>query len=164
MTKRTLLSGLTGLLLLMTGCQTAAPAKQAGLDNSSFMALWGTYTHCRDTQDITEVHDDMGRLTSAVFTRTQEEGFILSIPATLGRLVSTPAPRLAVDVHAMAASCSIHAGQVSLEQGRLDLARTAFASVLTFPTEQGTSTYYQQQAQRLLTEIESGVQLSQVAR
>lgn len=87
-------------------------------------------------------------------------GFVLPMPVKLERLVTTPATRLSVDVRAMAASCSLHAGQVALEHGRVDLAREAFAEVLTLHAEEGTSSFYLAQAKNFLAEIENGVQVS----
>ncbi|MGA6826512.1 hypothetical protein ACO9S2_02740 [Nitrospira sp. NS4] len=93
-------------------------------------------------------------------TDHQYEGFVLPMPVKLERLVTAPATRLSVDVRAMAASCSLHAGQVAMGQGRVDLAREAFSEVLTLHTQDETSSFYLAQAKNFLAEIENGVQIS----
>jgi hypothetical protein len=154
------ITSLLGFMLLVSGCQTGAPLKTAGLDNPGFMNLWGTYTHCKSTSDLGETQLDMDKLTNAAFARQGDEGFVLPMPQQLERLVATPANRLAVDVQAMAASCSLHAGQVAFGHGRIDLAREALASVITLHKQNEEPNYYLTQAHKLLSEIETGVQIS----
>lgn len=154
------IGSLLGLMLLVSGCQTGAPLKTAGLDNPGFMNLWGTYTHCKATSDIAETQLDMGKLTNAALARQGDEGFVLPMPQQLERLVTTPANRLAVDVQAMAASCSLHAGQVAFGHGRIDLAREALNGVITLQQRKEEPNYYLAQAHKLLTEIETGLQIS----
>ena len=46
---------------------------------------------------------------------------------------STAAPsRLAVDLHAMAASCALHAGDIASEGGRESIARQLYSEVLSY--------------------------------
>lgn len=154
------IGGLVGLMLLTSGCQTGTPIKTAGLDNPGFMNLWGTYTHCKSTSELDETQLDMDKLTRAALARQGDEGFVLPMPQQLERLVATPANRLSVDVQAMAASCSLHAGQVAFGHGRVDLAREALTGVITLHKQNTESTYYLAQAHKLLNEIETGVQIS----
>jgi len=149
-----------GLALLISGCQTGTPLKTVGLDNPGFMNLWGTYTHCKSTSDLGETQQAMGKLTTAALVGKGHDGFVLPMPYQLERFVATPASRLAVDVHAMAASCSLHAGQVALSSGRIDLAREAVASVMTLHKENQEPTYYLAQAHKLMAEMDNGVQIS----
>lgn len=149
-----------GLALLISGCQTGTPLKTVGLDNPGFMNLWGTYTRCKSTSDLGETQQAMGKLTTAALVGQEHDGFVLPIPQQLERFVATPASRLAVDVHAMAASCSLHAGQVAFSSGRIDLARVAVASVITLHKENQEPTYYLAQAHKLLAEMDNGVQIS----
>ena len=151
---------LLGMALLVSGCQTATPLKTVGLDNPGFMNLWGTYTHCKSTSNLGETQQAMGKLTTAALAGQGHDGFVLPIPQQLERFVATPASRLAVDVHAMAASCSLHAGQVAFSSGRIDLAREALTSVITLHKESEEPTYYLSQAHKLLAEMDNGVQIS----
>lgn len=157
--KNQMIGGLVGVLLLASGCQTMPPSNTSGLDNSGFMTLWETYTHCKSTVNLHATRADMGTLTEAALMNHRYDGFVLPMPVKLERLVTTPATRLSVDVRAMAASCSLHAGQVAWGHGRVDLAREAFAKVLTL-AEEGTSSFYLAQAKNFLAEIENGVQIS----
>lgn len=154
------IGSLLGVMLLVSGCHTGAPVKTAGLDNPGFMNLWGTYTHCKSTSDIAETQLDMGKLTNAALASQGDEGFVLPMPQQLERLVTTPANRLAVDVRAMAASCSLHAGHVAFGHGRIDLAREALTGVITLHKQNNEPNYYLAQAHKLLSEIETGVQIS----
>lgn len=155
-----MIGGLFGILLLTSGCQTGTPVKPSGLDNSGFMTLWETYTHCKSTSDLSAARLDMGTLKEAALTNHGYEGFVLPMPVKLERLVTTPARRLSVDVRAMAASCSLHAGQVAMGQGRIDLAREAFTEVLTLHAQDEAPSFYLARAQNFLAEIENGVQIS----
>jgi hypothetical protein len=58
----------------------------------------------------------------------------------------------------MTAACSLHTGQLALHQGRIDLARDVFSSVLSL--EQDVSPYYAMQARKFLTELEEGFDLA----
>jgi hypothetical protein len=100
----------------------------------------------------------MGKLTTAALAGQGHEGFVLPMPQQLERFVATPANRLAVDVHAMAASCS--SGQIAFSAGRIDLAKEALAGVITLHKENQEPTYYLAQANKLLAEMENGVQIS----
>lgn len=151
---------LLGMALLVSGCQTATPLKTVGLDNPGFMNLWGTYTHCKSTSDLGETQQAMGKLTTAAMASHGHDGFVLPMPQPLERFVATPASRLAVDVYAMAASCSLHAGQIAFSSGRIDLAREALTSVITLHKESEEPTYYLSQAHKLLAEMDNGVQIS----
>lgn len=151
--------GLVGVLLLASGCQTGPLIKHTGLDNTGFMSLWETYSHCKASSDLSLVRHDMRTLTEATQLRYGNEGFVLPLPTRLERLVTNPTNRFAVDVRAMASACSLHAGQLALEQGQIDLARTLFATVLTLhPREE--SSYYLLQAKTLLTELDRGIDVS----
>ena len=153
-----LIVGLLGVILLASGCQTTPSIKPAGLDNPGFMSLWGTYTDCKATSDLTQASADMKRLTSAAQLRDRNDGFVLPLPTRLEHLVTNPTSRLAVDVRAMASACSLHTGQIALAVGQIDLAREVFATVVALHREEFS--YYGLQAKTFLTELERGVDVS----
>jgi hypothetical protein len=68
---------------------------------------------------------------------------------------------LAVDVNAMASACSLHAGQLALEQGQVDVARDLFSTVLALHSNE-ESNYYLVQAKSFLRDIERGVEISSI--
>jgi len=149
------------MMLVVTGCQTA-PAKPAGLDNTGFMSLWETYTHCSASADLSEAYRDVRTLSQATHLRYGHDSFVLPLPSRLQQLVTNPTNRFAVDVRAMASACSLHAGQIALERGQIDLARELFATVLTLhPHEE--SSYYLVQARALLTALDRGIHVSLTA-
>ncbi len=151
--------GLLGIMLVAPGCQTnPSPKPVVALDNTGFMSLWETYTACKAASDLSQASLGMKRLTAATQLQVKNEGFVLPLPTKLQRLVTNPTNRFAVDVQAMAAACSLHTGQLALEQGRIDLARGVFASVVTLHREE--SSYYVLQAKTFLTELERGIDVS----
>lgn len=65
---------------------------------------------------------------------------------------SSQAPsRLAVDVHAMAASCGIHAGDIASENGRANIARQLYSEVLSY--EKPAYGFYVEQARSRLAQL-----------
>lgn len=155
------LLGLAGGMLLLVGCQTNLASKPTELDNSHFMSLWEAYSACKTASDLRQASSGMQRLSESAALKSNGEaqvGFVLPLPSRLERLVSSPPSRLAVDVQAMTAACSIRTGELALQEGRVELAHTAFSSVLTLG--EGLSPYYIRQAKRFLTELEQGVVVS----
>jgi hypothetical protein len=122
------------------------------------MSLWGTYTDCKVASDLAQASSGMEKLSAATKIQDAAEGFVLPLPSTLERLVTNPPNRLAVDVRAMTAACSLHTGRLALHQGRIDFAREVFSSVLTL--QQDVSPYYAMQAKKYLTELEQGLDLA----
>jgi len=153
--------GLVGGMVLLVGCQANLVSKPTELDNSQFMSLWETYSTCRTASDLRQANTGMHRLSEAVAMKSNgegQDGFVLPLPSQLEHLVSNPPSRLAVDVQAMTAACSIHTGELALHEGSIDLAHDAFSSVLTLGDN--VSPYYIRQAKRLLTELEQGIAVS----
>lgn len=158
---RKLFLGLIGVVVLASGCQTSHSTNPVVLDNSKFMSLWQTYSDCKLASDFSQANVGMKQLSSAAVLDQQNngnDGFVLPLPAQLERLVSNPANRLAVDIQAMTAACSLHTGQLALHEGQVDEARQAFASILTL--NQNLSPYYVLQAKRFLTELERGIDVA----
>lgn len=150
--------GLIGLVLLTTGCQSSPAPKSTDLDNSRFMSLWETYSRCKVASDLSQASSGMEKLFTATRLQHRDTGFVLPLPSTLERLVTNPPNRLAVDVRAMTAACSLHTGQLALDHGRIDMARDVFASVIKL--DQDVSPYYVMQAKKFLTELEQGLDLA----
>ena len=86
--------------------------------------------------------------------RTQAEWYAGNhvLPAEDITQFSTPAPpRLAVDVHAMAASCGLHAGDVASEKGRINIARQLYSEVQSY--EGPAYNFYVEQARSRLAQL-----------
>lgn len=150
---------LTGVMLFASGCQGTLAPQLGGLDNPGFMALWGTYTHCKASSQIDDLRIDVRQLSEATGNRERNKGFRLPLPSQIDRLINTPTDRYAVDVRAMASACSLHAGQLALDRGRVDLARDMFSSVVALHP-QDDSSYYLLQAKALLSDLDKGIDLS----
>ncbi len=161
-TKRTNSSGrivsitLLALLVAMTGCQTGQPAKAVGLDNGSFMGLWSTYSHCQTSSNLDELRHDAVTLAGAAGPSSAQDAFVLPLPGKLEQYVANPSARLAVDVKAMGAACSLRAGQIAVEAGKLDAAREFLHAVLN-NHPQADYAYYTSQAKALLSDLDTRV-------
>src|SRR5262245_1484546 len=114
---------LAAITFLAVGCQSAQPVKQSLADNGSFMGLWKVYSHCQNASNFEEMTQDAGVLTTSAKHSLSRDSFVLPLPGKLERLVTTPSARLAVDVKAMSAACSLRAGQAAVEANRIDIDR-----------------------------------------
>jgi hypothetical protein len=165
MIKNNLGLGLLGVsvMILVTGCTTNPATPMSESRNSGFMSLWNIYADCKSTSDLGQAESDLKQLRSA---RVEEpgvyEGFVLPLPTRIERLVSNPASRVAVDVEAMASACALHAGELALDQGHIDIARDLFVSVITL--HDGENSYYVLKARTLLGRLGQGVNVSFNAR
>ena len=147
---------LVGILISVAGVQTSQPVQAAAIDNGSFMSLWRTYSHCQATTNIDQLRENALALTSAANRSLTEDAFVLPLPGKLEKLVSTPVARVAVDVKAMAAACSLRASSAAVEAGKLDMAKDLLHSILSYQP-QSEYAYYALQAKALLSEIETNV-------
>jgi len=139
-------------VLTIVGCQTSNQAREG--DNSSFSALWQTYSHCNSGGNIDQLRRDALILRTAAKRSISQDGFVIPLPVKLERLVSAPSARLAVDVKAMAASCSLRTGQAAAQIGQIEVARSLFESVLEY-RPQADYAYYSLQAKAALLNLDN---------
>ena len=143
---------LVTLIFLAVGCQSAQPLKQSAVDNGSFMGLWNVYSNCQTTTDFEQMNQDAAVLSTSAKRSLSRDSFVLPLPGKLERLVTTPSARLAVDVKAMSAACSLRAGQAAVEAHRIDIAKGLLQSILEY-RPQSDYDFYILQAKALLSEI-----------
>jgi hypothetical protein len=161
MTLKTLITAM--LCLLALGCQSAQSVKPSAENSTSFMGLWSVYSHCQNAHEFEELKHDAAVLSTSAKRTVSSDGFVLPLPGKLERLVTTPSARLAVDVKAMSAACSLRAGQAAVEAGRFDVAKELLRSILDYP--QDDYAFYVLQAKAILSEIEpESLQVSLNAR
>jgi hypothetical protein len=144
----------TALLLVLflaylPGCQLNGDLRQEGLDNAAFMSMWQIYTRCVTSSDLHSTQQDSSQLRTLSHA---EEG-------SVGMNSKLPNPRLAVDLKAMAASCTLHAGDIAAISGRSDTARDMFIAVLSEHSEP-LYAYYAEQARTRLIKLEAELQAS----
>jgi len=144
---------LATLIFLAVGCQSAQPLKQSAVDNGSFMGLWNVYSNCQTTRDFEQMNQDAAVLSTSAKRSLSRDSFVLPLPGKLERLVTTPSARLAVDVKAMSAACSLRAGQAAVEAHRIDIAKGLLQSILQY-RPQSDYDFYILQAKALLSEID----------
>lgn len=150
------------IILLLTaltavGCQSNPAVTSVRYDNVRFMDVWSTYTHCLSAEDSQAALQDSTKLRDVSRAQTTRSPFENILPAGLKNMVSQSSSRLAVDVHAMAASCSLHAGNLAMSVGELDQARNEFREVLHGHADSDYA-YYTAQARERLTQLESALQ------
>lgn len=151
---------LLSLLLLLEGCQATKPIERsAGLDNTVFMNLWGTYSQCQSSTDLDAMRGIVQQLNQAAIIPTSGKEFVLPLPERFERLVSKRSPRLAVDPIAMATACTLYTGQVALNAGRNDVAADMFLSVIQRHLETEYA-YYVDQARLGLAQLSAGPHVS----
>jgi len=144
---------IAGMAFLAIGCQSSQPVKQSAADDGSFMSLWSVYSHCQNAKEFEELKHDAVVLRTSAKRTVSSDGFILPLPDKLERLVTTPSARLAVDVKAMSAACSLRAGQAAVEARRFDVAKELLNGILEYHP-QSEYAFYTGQAKALLSEIE----------
>lgn len=145
------------MVLLAVGCQSNQVVTSVRYDNVRFMDVWSTYTHCLSAEETRVALQDSTKLRDVSRAQTPRSPLETLLPAGLKNMVSQPASRLAVDVHAMAASCSLHAGNLAMSAGEFDVARSQFREVLHGHAESDYA-YYTTQARERLTQLELTLQ------
>lgn len=141
-----------GFSFLIMGCQAAGPVRE--MESGSFSALWRTYSHCHAETKLEELNQDASVLRAAANHSGSQDGFVIPLPSKLQRLVTMPSTRLAVDVKAMAASCTLRAGQTAAKMGKVDVARSLLESVLEYHP-QSEYAFYSMQAKTMLLELDN---------
>lgn len=129
--KKIVFIGLVALLTL-SGCQSLQPTEKGelSLQDSEFMGLWDTYNSCVADQDPLQMQVYGEELAKAPGPVSIHHSPIF-VPEFLKKLTSTRTSRLAVDPRAMAASCTLQAGQVAWRAGQYHLAQDLLQSVMT---------------------------------
>jgi hypothetical protein len=145
---------LVGILVSVTGLLTGQPVQASTSDNGSFMSLWTTYSQCQATTDLDQMREAASTLTEAANRSLTQESFVLPLPGKLEQFVSAPAARVAVDVKAMAAACSLRAGTAAVVAGKIAIAKDLLKPILSYQP-QSEYTYYATQATALLSELET---------
>jgi hypothetical protein len=151
---------LVGILVSVAGLLTGQPVQASAIDNGSFMSLWTTYSQCQGTTDLNQLREAASTLTEAANRSLMQESFVLPLPGKLEQFVAAPATRIAVDVKAMAAACSLRAGSAAVVAGKIAIAKDLLQTILNYQP-QSEYAYYAVQAKALLSELETNtVQLT----
>ena len=141
--------GLFLLCLAAAGCQSGGAGTAARYDNVRFMDVWSTYNRCLSTDDPQSAARYSVSLQEMSERQTNQSPLGNILPATLKHVIAQPSSRLAVDVHAMAASCSLHTGTLALSIGEHDLAKSQFTQILNGYAQSDYSYYAEQALARL---------------
>ena len=150
--KRDIRVGIFAILvaaLSVVGCQSNPATTSVRYDNVRFMDVWSTYTHCLSSDQTQSALLDSHKLREVSQSQALRSPLDDFLPTKLKSMVTQPAARLAVDVHAMAAACSLHAGNLAVADGEHDLARNEFRQVLENQTQSDYSYYASQARERL---------------
>lgn len=106
--------------------------------------------------DLEPLRQDAVVLNAAAAKSASPAGFVVPLPGRIERLVTTPSARLAVDVKAMAASCSLRAAQAAINLQKFDVARPLLESVLAYHP-QSDYAYYSMQAKSILSSLDTAI-------
>lgn len=143
--------------LAVVGCQSGPPSTSVRYDNVRFMDIWTTYTHCLSSTEVQSSLLDSTKLQAMSQNQVSRSSQDTFLPRQFKNLVVPPSSRLAVDVHAMAAACSLYTGTLAQSVGEHDLARNQFRQILDSPVQADYS-YYAAQAQNRLSYLEQTLQ------
>jgi hypothetical protein len=136
------------ITLAIAGCQSGT-GTSARYDNVRFMDVWSTYTHCLSTDDLRSAAKDSVSLQELSERQPMQSSLGDVLPVQFKQVIAQPSSRLAVDVHAMAASCSLHTGTLALSTGENELAKSQFTQILTGYAQSEYSYYAEQALARL---------------
>lgn len=115
---------LCALVFLLSACHTMPSLDATPVPSEAgFRDMWARYSDCRSGSGVIQTWQDAEQLNRAV----RLMGY--SDRALQGTLAASPS-RLAVDPRAMAASCTLSAGQVAHDAGLDRLAAKLFRFVL----------------------------------
>lgn len=140
-------------LVLFTGCQSFQPTERSelALEDSEFMGLWSMYNRCVTDQDPLQMKDYILKLTEAPRPISIHHSPI-PLPKFLKNWTSHRASRLSVDPRAMAASCSLLAGEAAWKTGHLELARDLLQAVIEGYPE-AEYAYYVEEARHTIQQV-----------
>jgi hypothetical protein len=132
-TKRNLISlfALGLITLSFVGCQSLQVKNpgELAIENHAFISLWDTYNHCLTGSNTQEIQRNLAILHSAPKPISLDDSPI-PVPNFLKKLSSTRNSRLAVDPRAMAASCSIHLGEIAYQSADWNMALRTFQTIV----------------------------------
>lgn len=137
----------------MSGCETThSLSTSTKPEETTFSTLWRTCTLCQTREDADQMWTDALRLHRAVLTMRRQAQAAQLLPATIEQALAELPPRLAVDPQAMAAACTLLAGQAAQYAGRTRFAAAMFRLVLS-NFGQPRYAYYRTQAHKGLDQI-----------
>jgi hypothetical protein len=139
---------------LLSGCQAIQSFDDTRTPNDlAFENMWNRYTHCRSSSSMNQIWQDAQQLNRTVHRMDQAARASRLLPDTIEQSLAEPPPRLAVDPKAMAAACTLLAGQAAQNEGHAQFAAEMFGFVLANFAESRYA-YYQEQAQVGIDQIE----------
>lgn len=140
--------------VLLSGCQAIQPFDYTTATNETvFVNMWERYVHCRSSTDVDQIWQDVQQLNRTVHLMAQASRTTRLLPDIIEQILAEPPPRVAVDPKAMAAACTLWAGQVAQNAGDARFAAELFSLVLS-NYAQPLYAYYQAQAHMGLDQLE----------
>jgi hypothetical protein len=140
--------------VFLSGCQviqafdrTHAPSE------ASFLSMWNLYSQCRSRSDVDQMWQDAQQLHQRIRVLDHAAQAAHLLPDSIEQALAEPPPRLAVDPKAMAADCTLLAGQAAQNAGHGRFAAEMFRFVL-FNFSQPRYAYYRSQARRGLNQVD----------
>lgn len=145
-------------LVVLTACQAAPNTPRPSANSDGVMKLWSTYRVCMDSSEFEVVERASDQLRVRRLQSEWYAGNHFSPPDGITPFFTQAPSRLAVDLHAMAASCALHAGDIASERGREKIARQLYNEVLNF--EEPAYSFYVGQARSRLAQLEGRLEVT----
>jgi len=143
---------------LLSGCQAIQPLDETRASKDAvFVNSWKQYTHCQSSPDVTQKWQDAQQLNRTVSLMDQAARATRLLPDLIEQTLADPPPRFAVDPKAMAAACTLLAGQAAQDAGHSGFAKEMFSFVVA-NFAQPRYVYYREQAQLGLDRIEEAIE------
>ena len=139
-------------IAVVTACQATSNTPRPSGNNDRVMNLWSTYRACMASSDFDVVQQTSDQLRIVRKEAEWYAGRHFSPAEDINHLPTQAPSRLAVDVHAMAASCALHAGDIASEDGKDTIATQLYSEVLSY--EEPAYSFYIGQARSRLAQLE----------
>jgi len=129
----------------LNACQSTSVTRQDSIHPSpSVMELWTTYSECQATQDLLTLEQSARVLIHAANENGDPLLSSIPVPSLIRNQVEKAPSRVSVDPRALAASCSLLAGNRALVSGQNSLALKMFSLVIKYSSDDYP--YYTNQA------------------
>lgn len=138
-----------------SGCHILQPPPmgEAAIDQSTFQSYVDNHDRCLKSHNLQKINEIIDHLEQAPIPISAYESPI-PLPDFIIKIVAKPVSRLAVDPKSLAASCTLHAGRVALQQGNVESAQQHFHTLVEKYQDPAYS-FYVKQANNSLTEIDN---------
>lgn len=144
---------LCAFAFLLSACHTMPSLDGTRVPSeAAFRDMWARYSDCRAGSGVIQTWQHAEQLNRAVRLMDDSARSAHLLPPLFERVLTVSPPRLAVDPRAMAASCTLSAGQAARDAGLDWLAAKLFRFVL-LNFDGPRYTYYRERASKGIVQL-----------